>query len=826
MAEDSPLRELTAEQVTLDIAPAQLGFSSTAELDPIDEIVGQPRALKALDLGLGIRHPNYHVYAAGTSGTGRMEMIRRVVLERITSDSPPPDWLYVNNFDEPDRPLAISLPAGQGIGLKCDMEQLVATLEESLPKAFRREDFGHEKQRLRKQYRQRGEEAFSELQQMAAEKGMAVQQLPEGQIVFLPLKDDRPMTPQEIQELSQENIQALESAQQELVEKAGTVIARQQEIERQLTADVRKVAREFASRLIDPLVDEIAGRYDSEKLSQWLEKFKAHVLENLDRFREPPQIPPAFALAMGEIGPADRSERFLEYRVNLLVDNSNVDKSPVVIEDAPHHRNLFGTVERVVDRMGRAYSNFTRIKAGSLLKANGGYLILNLMDALTEPFVWKELKRTLKNGSLEFQVYDPFSLFATSALKPEPIPLKTRLIALGEPLIYHLLYLYDEDFREIFRVKSDFDNEMDRDEAAALVYGRFVRKLSDSEDLLPFDAEGVAELVQAGARLVHDRQKLSTEFSRIADVVRESDYWARQEDGRQVGRRHVRRALQQRVYRSDLIAAKIRELIREGTLLFSFEGRAAGQVNGLAVADLGDYAFGRPTRVTASIGVGSVGVINIERESRLSGQTFDKGLFILEGYLRNTYAQQCALALAASVAMEQSYGGIDGDSASVAELLALLSAIADIPLRQDLAVTGSVNQKGEVQAVGGVNEKIEGLFDVARAVEAAGELGVCIPAANSKNLVLREDVAAAVREGRFHLWPVEHIDQVIALFAGMPAGNVEQKGTFHARVQARLHELADALKGHGGPSGGKSIWTPGAAPPPPRDPRPPLPGDQ
>lgn len=630
------------------------------------------------------------------------------------------------------------------------------------------------------------------------------------------------MTQEEVEQLSPEELDELNNRQQKLIEMAAEVLSRQQDIERELTADVREVAKTFARRLIEPLVSEIANRYESQKLKDWLEQLKNHLADNLDRFRE--RVLPTALLSLGEEHAPDREERFLEYRVNLVVDNAELKQAPVLIEDAPNYRNLFGTIERVVDRFGRVITNFSRIKSGSLLRANGGYLVLNLMDALTEPFVWKELKRTLKSGMLEIEVYDPFSIFTVSALQPESIALNVKLVALGDPLVYHLLYLYDEDFREIFRVKADFDTEMSRNEEAARLYGRFVRKLSDTEGSLAFDAGAVAELVRAGSRLVDNQRKLSSAFSRIADVIRESDYWARQVKASVVSDQHVRQALNERVYRSDLIAEKIRELIQEETLLIDLQGTVIGQVNGLAVADLGDYAFGRPSRVTASVGVGAAGIVNIERESQLSGRTYDKGVLILEGYLRNTYAREHPLSLSAGIAMEQNYGGIDGDSASVAELLALLSAIAEIPLRQDVAITGSINQRGEIQAVGAINDKIEGFFDVCRVEELTGTQGVCIPEANVQNLVLRPDVVEAISEGKFHLWTIRSVDQAIQLLCGVAAGTVEQTESFHGRVLQRLNQMVLALRHRRGLGTERHLWTPGAIPGPQPDPRPPLPG--
>ncbi len=817
-------RELTANEVTLDIDPKSFGFKTTAELEPLTEIIGQPRALRALDLGTGIRHPNYHIYIAGLVGTGRMELITHALRQRVLDDSIPPDWVYVNNFDEPDCPLVISLPAGQGVQFRQEMETLIEQLQESLPKAFKEEDFGKEKEKLRQVYRKRGDEVFEKLEKLAEQHTMTVQQLPDGEIIFIPLKDNRPMTQQEIEQLTPEEMKVLDSHQDELVEMAGRVLQKQREIQRQLLTDVREVAQRFAIQLVEPLIIELQQKFDNPKLSKWLDRFKVHVIDHLNLFRDITDMPPqAAAMLMGE-GATDPEQRFLEYQINVVVDNSQLKEPPIIVEDSPNYRNLFGTIERVVDRAGRVITNFTRIKSGSILKANGGYLVVNLMDALVEPFVWKELKRALKSQSLGIQVQDPFSMFAVTALQPESIPLNVRLVALGEPLIYHLLYLHDEDFREIFRVKADFDPEMDRDAETGLIYGRLVRQLSEKEELLPFDAPAIAELVCVGARLASDQKKVTSIFSHLADVAREASFWASKEKLKVVKAKYVRQAVQERVFRSDLIAEKIRGLIADGTLLIQVEGTAVSQINGLSVADLGDYAFGRPSRLTASVGVGTAGIINIERESRMSGSTFDKGMLILEGLLRNYYAVEQPLTLSASIAMEQSYGGVDGDSASVAELLCLLSALADVPLRQDLAVTGSINQWGKVQAIGGVNEKIEGFFDVCYEYGLTGTQGVCIPESNAQNLVLRADIVKAIQQNQFHVWTVTDIDQAIELFTGIPAGDISDNSSFHGRVLERLTEIATLLEQQKMTDTGRLLWTPGIPLGLPPDPRPPLPG--
>lgn len=814
---------LSAADIELALPVEELDFTDTSELEPLDGLVAHPRALEALDLGVGIAHRNYHMYAAGLAGTGKLDLLRAALEERLDDRKAPADWVYVNNFSEPDRPLAIEFPAGHGVEFRDAVQDFVQKLVETIPRAFRQEDFGREKERLRSEYRKRGEAITEELEDFAAKHGMSSLQTPDGNILYLPRKEDGgPMTPEEIDNIPPERMKEIESHRDELMQKASQAVEQQQQLMIEINSDIRSIAREFTLRLIKPWIDNLVERFAQEKVRAWLAELQKHVIDHLDQFRSENGPDLESGIPLDPHDPALR-KKFLDYQVNLLVDNSGNTSPPVVIENAPNYRNLFGTIERVVDRHGRVLTNFTRIKAGSLLKANGGFLVFDLLEALREPFVWKELKRTLKSGEIQIETYDPFSIFTVTTMQPAAIPLKIRLVAAGPPLLYHLLCLHDDDFARVFRVKADFDYETLGGKDACVLYGQFVRRLSETENMLPFTVDAVVELVRSGARLPDHRSKVSTEFTYVADVIREADFHARRADAKMVHAEHVRLAEERRVFRSDRIAEKIRELIADGTLLFKLQDRSIGQINGLAVANLGDYSFGRPTRITASVGIGAAGIVNIERESHLSGQTFDKGVLILEGYLRNRYAQNHPLALSASIAMEQSYGGIDGDSASAAELLVLLSAIADVALRQDIAITGSINQWGAIQAIGGVNEKVEGFFDVCRELGLTGTQGVCIPQANVKNLVLRPDVQQAIADAQFHIWAITDIDEAIELLTGTPAGDTETAGTLHSTVADRLAVMIDALKEQPFQTM-PLIWTPDM-PMLPDDPRPPMPGE-
>jgi predicted ATP-dependent protease len=815
--------KLRPDDLDVSIDPAELGFRTTDELEPLDQVVGQDRALRALDFGLAVRHRGYNVYVSGMTGAGKKQLIQRLLQTRAHREATPDDWVYVHNFDEADSPLALRLPSGHGVRLRDALEQVIDRLRHDLPAALKAKDFDAERDRLAATFGQQSETLFNELVEHARQLDMVIRRLPNGVLLFIPLKDGRPMEPQDIERVSDEERADIEGRQMKLGELASEILAKQQELARQLREEIQEIVRAFTRRIIDPLIAHVKSEHPGEQLAAWLDHVHAHMLEHLDRFQEERKeqaadLPTALRAAM------EREDPWLEYRVNVVADNSRAQGAPVFVEISPTYKNLFGTIEHDVNLFGRVSTNFTRIKPGSLLRASGGYLVLDLEDALTEPLVWKQLKRTLKSGQLLTDVYEPFGLLATKALKPQPIPINTKVVVLGSPELYYLLQFLDDDFRELFKVRADFGPETNRDTEGHRAYARFVAKQVRAEGLPPFDAAAVADVIRFGAREAAHQGKLSVEFGAVADVVREAGHWARLAGAPTVGAAHVRQALKERVYRSDRIAAKVRELIEEGTLRITIEGSRVGQVNGLSVWDLGDYRFGRPSRVTASVGVGQDGLVNIERESDLSGSTHDKGVLILEGYLRNRYARAHPLALSASLTFEQSYGWVEGDSASSAELYCLLSAIADVPLRQDIAVTGSVNQHGEVQAVGGINEKIEGFFEVCQVKGLTGTQGVCLPRSNARHLVLRHDVIEAVREERFHLWAVNTIDEGIEVLTGLPAGDVAQEGTFHHLLDQRLQEILASLEERPTPGMGPRVrFAPSTAPKPSP---PPLPGER
>lgn len=791
-------RELDYAALSFPIPPFPDGFTTTADVRPGNDWAGQGRAVAALELGMRIRHAGYNVYVTGLTGTHRAEDIAALLQQFTVGQPTPGDRVLVQNFGNPDRPRTLYLPPGAGRRLHDDVRRLVEELREVLPKTFRSESFEEEKERLSEQFSGQGEAINRRLAEHAEHAGFALQPAPTGEVAFIPLKDGRPMTNEEGAQLTEEQRADLRRRQRELSREVKAVVREQQALMRRLGREIKQVERRVADEAITPLIDELAEGHASGEVPTWLAELKTHMLDHLTAFQEQPggpQVPPFMFFA----GAAEE-DALLNYSVNVLVDMSGAQGPPVIVEPWPTYKNLFGAVERMVDRQGRLVTNFTRVIAGSLLRAHGGCLIINLMDALAEPLVWRALKECLKTGHLEIEAYDPFALFATAVLKPERMHIDTRVILTGPPEAFQLLYLYDEDFREIFKIRADFGEEAEGNAARDTAVAQ-IAHIAQHEGLPPFRAAAVARLLEEAARRLGDRRKVPSQWSDLADTMRESAFWARKEQCEEVDADHVQRAIEQRTYRSDRIEAKIRELIRDGAVLIDLDERRVGQVNGLAVLNVGGYEFGQPSRITAVVSMGAQGVIAVDREAKLSGKTYDKAVLIITAYLRHQYAQDFPLSVAASVSFEQSYAGVEGDSASAAELLALISALSEVPLRQDLAVTGSVDQFGNVQPIGGVNEKIEGFFRVCRAVGLSGRQGVVIPARNVDNLVLGRDVLEAVRAGQFHIFPIRVLDEAIELLTRAKAGAVDERGSVHHRAAQRLRMFAEGLRNFAHQSG-------------------------
>ena len=785
-------RELTHEELTFTVPPDWLGFATTEQIDAEGDWAGQERALAALELGLGVRHAGFNIYVCGLSGTHREHELA-ALLKRFTADQPTPgDRVLLQNFSNPDRPRALYLAAGSGAQLRQDMHDLVDELRRVLPKTLREETFEEEKERLSEQFGEQGETINRELAEHATQAGFALQPGPHGEIAFIPLKDGRPMQPEEFEALPAEEQANIKRRQRELAHTIKAVFRKQRSLLGKLAREVKAAERRVAADAIHPLIEEIAERYPQEDIRRYLDEVRDHVLDHLADFQEPgspgmPSLPPFLA------PPSAEEEPKLDYEVNVLVDNSTGHGAPIIVEPSPTYRNLFGAVERMVDRFGKLVTNFTRVTAGSLLRAHGGCIVINVLDALSEPLVWRALKRTLKSGQLEIEAYDPFALFATSTLRPEPMSIDVRVVLTGPTEVFQLLYFLDEEFYSIFKMRADFGFEADGADARQNLIAQIAR-IARAEALPAFTADGVARLMEFAARSVGDRRKLPSQWSELGDLMREAAFWARKGAHTHVTGADVQQAIEQRSFRLNRVEAKIRELIRDKVLLVDVDGRRVGQVNGLAVVDIAGYDFGRPSRITAAVSMGASGLIAVDREAKLSGKTYDKAVFIIAGYLRQTYAQDFPLSLSASLSFEQSYSGIEGDSASAAELLALISALSGVALRQDVAITGSVSQFGEVQPIGGVNEKVEGFFHTCREVGLTGRQGVVVPVQNVDNLIPSHDVVEAVAAGRFHIYPVPTIDAALEVLSGVKAGSVREPGTVHYLAAQRLRQLAEGLR--------------------------------
>ncbi len=806
MGQEVKYEEVPVEKLRWRCPPESLPFESTKEVPACTEIIGQERALKAIRLGLEMESLGYNIFVVGLVGTGRNTTIK-CLLEEIDKEGKIPDDLcYVNNFKDPDQPRCVCLPPGQGKAFKKEMDDLIASLKKNIPLVFESEEYQKRRREVVEKHREREKAMVKDFETRAKKEGFTVVQVQVGPFTrpdIVPMVAGNAMALDQLENLvdqgqyPRESFEKLKEKYGELSAEMEQVLKETRKVEKTIQDELAALDKSAISQLVQGAIGDIREKFSQLKIGAYLDEVKESILENPSRFQpkaETPQLPiPGLTMP-------PQVDSFSEYQINVLVDNSETKGAPVIIETSPTYRNLFGTIERNVDRMGGMWkTDFTKIKSGSFLRANGGYLVLNAIDIFIEPGVWLALKRTLRNRSMEMQSFDPFYLFASSALKPEPIEAKVKVVMIGDAYVYETLYRVDEDFKKIFKIKADFDTVMERKDESQMKYASFIQKICHDEKLLPFDRSGVAAVIEYGVRLAGRQKKLSTEFHRITDILREASYWAKKDKSETVSEKHVDQAIAEKIYRKKLIEDKIQEMIEDGIIMIDSEGVKVGQVNGLSVYDMGEYAFGKPSRITAKTAMGKSGIINIEREAELSGRTHNKGVLILGGYLRGKYAQDKPLTLTASLAFEQSYGGVDGDSASSTEVYAILSSLSDLPLRQEIAVTGSVNQNGEIQPIGGVNQKIEGFFDICRSRGLTGKQGVMIPNQNVGDLMLRKDVVEAVAAGQFHIYPVRSIDQGIEILTGVPAGEKGKEGTYppgtvNDLVDQKLLDLAKKMK--------------------------------
>jgi len=812
--------ELTADQLRETCDPGALGFETSADLGELEGTVGQDRAMAAIDFGLEMQTSGYNIFAAGPTGTGRSFTVLARAGEAAAKRPTPDDWCYVYNFDDARQPLALRLAPGQASRFSSDVADVIEACRQEIPRAFESESYEQRKEQSVGDVEAERNRILRDLDQEARGQGLMIQATPMG-IVTVPLIDGGPMLREQFEQLEEAERNALNEKMGKLRERIAEVVAQARQLEKQARRQVEALDREVAMFAVGPLFDELKGRYQQyTEVVKYLEAMAEDVVEHLDHFRATEPTP-------GDAQPRERKPT--RYEVNVLVSNKDGQGAPVVVEQSPTYYNLAGRLEyRPV--AGGALTDFTLIKPGALHRANGGYLVVQALDMLVNPFAWEALKRSLRSREATIEnIGEQWTPVPAATLRPAPIPLDVKVILIGSPLLYFLLHHYDEDFGKLFKVKADFDVEMAADKDSCHSYAAFIATHCRGQGLRPLHKEAVAQVIEHGMRLAADQEKLSTRFAAVADVLAEANFWAGREGSEVIGASHVAQALEQREYRSRRVEDKLLEFIARGDIVLEVSGEVMGQVNGLAVLDVGDYSFGRPARITAQVTPGRAGVINIEREARLSGNIYNKAVMILSGFLAGKYAEDGPLSLSASIAFEQSYDQVEGDSASCAELYAIMSCLAGAPIKQGIAVTGSVDQNGNVQPIGGAIQKIEGFFATCKLKGLTGDQGVMIPRQNVKNLMLKPEVVEAVRAGKFHVWAVSHVDEGIEVLTGVEAGSPNEKRSIHGRVATRLKEFAKALRGTREDRTTTIIEVPpGAAgprppAPPPPPPRPPIP---
>jgi lon-related putative ATP-dependent protease len=787
--------ELPVEKLRRVCDPQTLDCETTEEMVPLETIIGQERAVRALEFGLGIKEMGFNMYVAGPPGTGKSTAVKRF-LERVARDKPVPhDCCYVNNFRDPYRPKALRLPPGRGREFQKDMKNLVDGVRREIPRAFESDEYAAKREETVQGFQRQRQELLSQMGEKAQEEGFLLQMSPMG-LLIIPVMEGKSLSEEEFMALSPEVKEEVLQKREGLQEELKRAMRQLTSLEKKANEALQKLDQEVALYAVGPSSNELIEKYkDLPAVVAYLQEVRGDMVENLPQFRQEAEAQPALSLPVPGAGEAP----FRKYEVNVVVDNFELEGAPVVMELNPTYNNLFGRIEKEA-QFGALITDFTMIRGGSLHRANGGYLVLHAEELLRNLFSWDSLKRALRNKEIAIEeAGERLGFVTTKSLQPEPIPLDVKIVLIGQPMLYYLLYNLDEDFSELFKVKADFDTRMDRTDENTRDYAAFVCTLCCEEGLKHLDASALAKVIEHSSRLAEDQEKLSARFGEISDIIREAGFYATQENSTHVTAAHVQKAIEEKFYRSNLLQERVSEMIERGTIMIDAVGEEVGQVNGLSVSSLGDIAFGQPSRITASVGLGREGLIDIEREAKLGGPIHTKGVMILSGYLADKYAQDKPLSLSARLVFEQSYAEVEGDSASSTELYALLSSLSGLPIKQGIAVTGSINQKGEVQAIGGVNEKIEGFFETCQAKGLTGEQGVLIPESNVQNLMLKEEVLEAVREGKFHIWSVKTVDEGIEILTGVKAGARQEDGTFeedsvNGRVDKRLRELAEKLK--------------------------------
>src|SRR5690348_336337 len=789
----------------------RIPFETTAQAELREGFIGQEQALRALKMGVELSAPGYNVFVCGLAGTSRGGTIAKMIEDLHPPTKESLDRCYVNNFKFPDRPRLLALPRGQADSFKKDMQAGIDFLRRRIPQVFEGEPFQRQKGRIVERFTIREKELMDDFTRRIARDQFALGHMQVGAVALpeiFPVLEGQMVPIEDISKMVHEGkleapvAEEIERKYEQFRQEFTVVYRKTLTLSRELASELSYLEQEAASVLVDGVIEELKEKYPGNSVAEYLEEVRHHLLDNLDPFKEREGESEEPGGESPEGLPKNLSQDrdpFRVYGVNVILSHEDENGPPVIFETTPTYANLFGTIQRAYDQRGGWTSDFMDLRGGSLLRADGGFLIMYSLEALSEQGVWRALKRTMNHARLEIQPPEMFYPSGGSAMKPEPVGINVKVILIGDRDLYELLYEYEEDFRKIFKVRVEFDEEMAMNDSVIAEYAGRLRVLSEKEGLLPFDRGAFAAMLEYGVRKAGRRTKVTARFVDIADLAREATYAAKAANESVVRAAHVRDALASKIERHNLVETRIREMIEEGTLLVDVSGKRMGQVNGLSVLEIGGYSFGKPVRITATAALGKNGVINIERESNLSGRFHDKGVHIISGYMRSRFAQDKPLSLAASICFEQSYSGVDGDSASSTEVYALVSALSGLPLRQDVAVTGSMNQQGDIQAIGGVNEKIEGYSDVCRIKGLTGTQGVMLPEANVEDLMLRQDVVEAVQTKKFHIWPASKIEQGVELLTGVSAGLKNGSGTFDggtvfARVNQRLTDMAKTLK--------------------------------
>ena len=791
------VKKLNTSHLRNTIDPQEFKFDSTEEVESLEDVIGQERAVKALEVGLNIDDPAYNIYVTGLPSSGKTSIVKRILEKRSEDEPVPDDWLMVKNFDEKSAPKSFSLPAGKGKEFSKQMDQLIKNLKEEMPETFENEDYQKKRTKLMEEYQQKKREKLNELQEEANKHNVKVQKSGAG-FQTIPIVNGEPIDQSTYQKLDQnkqneidENIDTVKRLIQNKMQEINN-------IENEFQEKLEELNKEVTLFVVGHRIENIKEKYkDHDQVLEYLDSVKEDIIDKAQSFIQASkkQQGKQNLAAMLQQGGRNKFD-FSRYKVNVLVDNSDTDSAPVVVETNPNYNNVFGRLEKEA-KLGAIYSDFTMVQAGSMLEANGGYLVMDVMSVLKNPFVWDTLKRTIRNSEVRIEdIQEQIGYVNVSSLRPKPIPIDVKVILIGEPMIFDLLQRYDKQFDKTFKIRADFDYEVDKVDKNTKKYVKFLAKTCREEDLRHLSPAGVSAMIEMSQREVNDQKKLSLRCGKVVEILTEADYWSRNNGHDLIDRNDVEKAYQQRKYRSSIIEDKIQEYVLRDIQKIDTEGEIVGQVNALSVFPRGEFMFGRVSRITAETFMGKEGVLNIDRNAEMSGKIHNKGVEILSGWLGKMFAQDFPLTLNISLTFEQSYGKIDGDSASSTEAYVILSALSEIPISQSFAVTGSINQKGEVQAIGGVNQKIEGFYDICKKRGFTGNQGVVIPKSNVENLMLKKEVRDSVQANEFNIYPVENISQGIELLTGVDAGELNEEGEYpedsvYGRVKKRLEEYVE-----------------------------------